>query len=167
MLIRDPVETLFQSTGVVGLMLVVTGAILMVPRLAGAGKRGTHPVRLIDALVVGLVQGIAVTPGISRSGITIAAGLLMGLRGEEAARFSFLLSVPAILGAIVLEGLGAGAGAPGGYGGGVLLLGLVASFLSGWFALRLVLRLVDSGRLDLFSYYCVGVGLLAVARFWP
>jgi undecaprenyl-diphosphatase len=110
------------------------------------------------ALVVGLVQGLAVFPGVSRSGSTIAAALFMGLAAGEAFRFSFLLSIPAILGAALLEGLEAGAAPlPPGW-----LMAAIAAFLLGWISLRLLRPLVLSGRWAYFGVYCFLLGLAAV-----
>jgi undecaprenyl-diphosphatase len=120
-------------------------------------SRRNEPLGPRIALLVGFVQGIAVLPGISRSGATIAAATALGLSPERAARFSFLLSLPAILGATILEvdlaeittqGLGP-----------AYLLGALTAFVSGLFALKLLVMIVDRGKLWAFAPYVAAVGL--------
>jgi undecaprenyl-diphosphatase len=117
------------------------------------------PLTPIKALGIGIAQCIAILPGVSRSGSTLTAGLMFGLSGEEAARFSFLLSVPAILGAAVLD-------APeiAHLGGNPWIL--VGSFLvaaaSGYVAIRLVWKVMQRGRLAMFAPYCALLGLAAL-----
>ena len=113
-----------------------------------------------DALIIGLAQGIAITPGISRSGTTIAVALMLGLRRELAARFSFLLSIPAILGAFLLKAKDFD------FGSSQALLplavGFTAAAVSGWGALVLLLRLVRSGDFSRFAYYLAPLSILAI-----
>ncbi len=160
-LIQHPVEAAFRSVGVVGFSLVATGLFLGVTRWKRGGAKGILQVGLFEAFIIGIAQGLAVTPGISRSGITIVAGLVLGLSGFTAARFSFLLSVPAIIGGTVFEVLKQGISA-GNYGISAELSGFLVAFLSGVIALKLVLGMVSSGRLYYFSYYCVPLGLLMI-----
>jgi undecaprenyl-diphosphatase len=112
----------------------------------------------IDAILIGVAQGIAIIPGISRSGATISMGLFCGLNRELAGRFSFLLSIPAILGATFLEMRKIS-------GTSELLLtamGMVAAFGVGILSLAFLMRLIKAGGLSYFSYYCFGVGLLMI-----
>jgi undecaprenyl-diphosphatase len=112
------------------------------------------------------VQGIAIVPGISRSGITIAVALMLGVERELAARFSFLLSVPAILGALAFElrdVLPAAQGMPEIQGLGVMVIGVLVAAVTGIFALYIVLGVVRRGRISLFAYYCWALGALAIA----
>ena len=152
----------------VSLMLLVTAALLLAARLA----RGTAPpragwgARWPWALLVGAVQGLAVIPGISRSGATIAAGMLAGADRETAADFSFLASVPAILGALVvslpeLAALDAAVDVP------AMAAGMAVSFAAGWLALTVLLRIVRRGRLHLFAVYLIPVGLLGLILLDP
>lgn len=136
-------------------LLVVLGRLIRRPREA----RGLDAMTLRDALLIGLAQGFAVTRGISRSGSTITTGVLLGLRQDAAATFSFLLSVPAILGALVLtmkdfDGEVA-ALVPG-------LLGAVIAGVVGVVALKLLLKLLDRGRLGVFAIWCAAVGVFAI-----
>ena len=164
--LRSAVERMMGSPLAVGCGLLFTAGLLaLVPLLAERRGQLYEPGRPLKglkiALVVGLVQGLAVLPGVSRSGSTIAAGLVMGLAVEEAFRFSFLLSVPAILGASLLEALklcrSDTLALPPGWGWAV-----AAAFVTGWIALTLMRRLVLSGRWAYFGLYCLALGSAAV-----
>jgi undecaprenyl-diphosphatase len=166
---KDRLEELYGSISAVGLLLVVTGAILIgtgillaATNLISKEYGGRTRVGLLAALVVGTAQGLAIMPGISRSGTTIVAGLLCGLNRDLSGRFSFLLSIPAIIGAVVLQfdvrtltrvGL-----AP-------LLLGFAASALVGFFALKTLMNMVRKGQLHYFAPYCCMMGLILVIFF--
>jgi undecaprenyl-diphosphatase len=155
---EDTFERLFESVRLVGLMLILTGTVLLLTRLARGGGRDAAEMRWPDALIIGVVQGMAITPGISRSGVTIAAALLLGIERETAARYSFLLSIPSILGALLLR-MG---GAEDGVGTAALVVGFVAAALTGYLCLTLLVRLVKRGRLSWFAPYCFALGLLAL-----
>lgn len=150
---KDPLEKMFGSLNVVGLMLVVTGTLLAVTRLVPEGKRGLG---VSMALAVGAAQGLAIIPGISRSGATIACGILLGLDRDLAARFSFLLSIPAILGALILQMVTGTARGPGLL---VLVEGGVTAAVVGFFALKLLMGLVRRGRFSVFAPYCWILGI--------
>ncbi len=159
-LFKDPLEALFHAPRAAAAMLLVTGALLWVSEVLARPRFGLEGLGYGRALAVGVVQGLAIVPGISRSGSTIAAGTLLGVRGEDAARFSFLLSVPAVLGAVVLQVPELGAvepGAPAVYAAGVL-----AAFLSGLWAIRFLLAVIRRGRFRWFAVYCwcLGTGYL-------
>ena len=159
-LMKEKVAYMFQSPLLVGISLIITGSILWY----GSGKKGTiSKPDLKSGLVVGLAQGIAVIPGISRSGITIVTALTRGFSLEEAFRFSFLLSLPAISGAVVLELLEAGtidnftSSLPS-----VWLLGVVSAFSFGLFALKILQKVVLFGKWRWFAVYCFVVGVMAL-----
>lgn len=144
-------------------MLLVTAAALLSARLVrGTAERRAGPEPgWLWALLIGAVQGLAVIPGISRSGTTIAAGVLAGADRETAANFSFLASVPAILGAVVvalpeLSALEAAVDVS------ALAAGMAVSFAAGWLALTVLLRIVRRGRLHLFALYLIPVGILGL-----
>ena len=152
----------------VALMLLATAALLVAARvLRGAALPRPHwRPRWPWALLVGVVQGVAVLPGISRSGATMAAGVVAGADREMAAEFSFLAAIPAIVGALAVSlpeaaALGAATSAT------AIACGLVASFAVGWLALTLLLRIVRRGRLHLFALYLVPVGLLGMLLLPP
>ena len=153
------VGILFQSSALAGAMMVVTGTVLYLSRYRQAPGKDLGAMTWRDALLIGIAQGIAVLPGISRSGFTIAAALFCGLQRDIAARFSFLLSIPAILGAALIEG--ARLVQPGRLEGLPLGPGLVAVPVAaavGYFALRLVIQALLQWRFHLFAYYCWAVG---------
>ncbi|WP_320041891.1 undecaprenyl-diphosphate phosphatase [uncultured Desulfobacter sp.] len=152
-------DILFTSSLLVGSMLIVTGALLWISRYyyrVGEGKYLT----ISRAVIIGIVQGLAVIPGISRSGATIATGLFTGLDRKTAARFSFLLSIPAILGAQVLSVKDVIESQ--GHIDSATICGTIASFIVGLAALKLLLKLVDTGKFHLFAPYCWLAGILAL-----
>lgn len=160
-LFKPVFEGFFSSLSVVGGGLLLTGALLWVSDRVSVPRKGLEETSYFDALIIGTVQGLAITPGISRSGSTIAGGLLLGLNRDLAARFSFLLSIPAVLGAGMLKFKDL-------YSGGSdlqfwpALAGALSAGLSGFLAILFLLRLVRQGRLHFFAYYCWAVGLLVL-----
>ncbi len=161
-LVSDYVEQLQQSTIAIGIALLITGVILFTADRCRKGKKTEKDASFWDALIVGLAQAVGVVPGISRSGITISAGLFSGFDREFAVRFSFLLSIPAVLGANILTlakgGLDISAGMLPAY-----IAGIVTAAVCGYFAIKLVKYLVDSKKFGGFAYYCWVVGLAAIA----
>lgn len=155
--LKDQVEAAFTSVRLVGIDLLATSLILFVSRFFPGGTARLTPLR---ALFIGGAQALAVLPGISRSGSTLTAGLMGGLSGVDSARFSFMLAIPVILGAVVME-LPAladlGASSPG-----ALVAGFLSAAGSGYLAIRIVWRVMERGRLALFAPYCAAVGLLAL-----
>jgi len=161
---RSFFESLFGSTLAVGALLIVTGSImlmadLVLERTHGA-RRAIRDMGLIDALVVGLFQALAIAPGLSRSGLTISGGVYLGFDRRSAARFSFLLSVPAILGAGLLNvgDLIAGFGEAG----AAYTAGAVASFFASIFAVYFLLRFLRSHRFTVFIIYTMVLGAFVV-----
>jgi undecaprenyl-diphosphatase len=152
----DFVENSFESLSVVGIALIVTGCFLLASSRFTTGRRGLGEVATKDAVLVGLAQSVALVPGISRSGSTIVAGLMRGIEHGAAARFSFLLSIPAILGAAVFKfsdvALVSG-DALWGY-----VAGFSTAFAIGYVAIGIVIKLLASQRFYLFGYYCLGMG---------
>ena len=165
-LFRGIADRLFASVFIVGLMLMVTGLLLWLTRWAATRVEQPGADRLTpkNAFIIGVVQGLAIIPGISRSGSTISIALLLGIRREMAARYSFLLSIPAIIGAGLLsfkEGLSQTDQAIQ-----ISLLGAVAAALVGYGALKSLLHVVKKGRLHLFAPYCWMAGILAIVFSW-
>lgn len=148
-------ESAFASVKTVGSMLILTGAWLI---LGNFIRFGTEGMSGFKAILIGLAQGIAVIPGISRSGATISTALFLGLDPQAAARFSFLLAIPAIILAFLfkLKG-GAFAGFNINY-----LFGLITSCIVGILSLKLLLRMLYRNRFYIFGFYCILVGILAV-----
>jgi undecaprenyl-diphosphatase len=158
--IKQYEAVLFSSASLVGFMLILTGIILWVSRNYYTAEPIGDGFSIKKAVFIGTVQGLAVLPGISRSGSTIAAGMMAGLDRDTAARFSFLLSVPAVMGAEVLglkdimeQGLSIDL---------VTIYGTIAAFITGLIALKLLLHLVHAGRFHLFAPYCWLAGAAAL-----
>ena len=156
-LFRSSIENLFGSLSMVGVMLVVTGLILAITKLIPEDYNRSEVVGILVALAVGTAQGLALIPGISRSGSTIVCGLLCGLIRDMAARFSFLLAIPAIIGATVVQLDAEGIGNVGLLS---LTSGFISSALVGLIALRILMGMVRRGRLFYFAPYCWALGLL-------
>lgn len=156
----DLLEGQFSSVRAVGCFLMVNGAILMLSKNVPEGGRGLDELRVRDAAIIGCAQAFALFRGISRSGTTIVCALRIGVARETAAAFSFLLSIPAIGGAVLLKG--GQALREGGVAPGPLLTGAIAAGLTGYLALVVLIRLVKGGRLHHFAWYCWALGLIAI-----
>ncbi|MDD4516722.1 undecaprenyl-diphosphate phosphatase [Massilibacteroides sp.] len=159
---KDYVETLF-GTGllIVGCMLLVTAALLTFSYYAK--PRMKEDISFKDAFLIGLVQAFAVLPGLSRSGSTIATGLLLGNKRELVAKFSFLMVIIPILGEVFLDLMKGGFSAEAsGISTVSLITGFVAAFVSGALACKWMIRIVSKGKLIYFAYYCVLAGLCAI-----
>jgi len=157
--LKDYFELLFASPIAVGFMLLITGAILFATKGNDNSGKEDSEISIKDALMIGVAQGFAITPGISRSGMTIAVALMLGVKRESAARFSFILSMPAILGAAILKARHASIDS------GeltVILLGSAVAFVVGIAALVWLINIVKRGKLVWFSYYCWLVGIVVI-----
>lgn len=161
---KDAVDTLFGSLGIVGWMLLVTGTLLWLTRKVPAAGRSLRQTTIKDALIIGLVQGLAIVPGISRSGSTIAVALFLGVDREIAGRFSFLLSIPAIIGALVLSFNSSFLNTS--IATEVILLGAFSAASVGYAALKVLLRLVENGSIYRFAPYCWLIGALVLVYNW-
>ncbi len=155
LLFNQTFERMFDSARWTGVMLTVTGTVLFFTR--AAPQNPNRKLGVVTALLIGTVQGLAIAPGISRSGTTIATALFCGIEREEAARFSFLLSIPSIIGALIVES----GGASNGVGTSAMMAGFVSAVVTGYFCLALLVQLVKMNRLSVFSYYCWAVGIAA------
>ncbi|GAB6093787.1 undecaprenyl-diphosphate phosphatase [Desulfatiferula olefinivorans] len=153
-------ERMFSSVALVGAALCITGMMIWLTRPLQNRSLAIDRFSIKKALIIGLVQGLAITPGISRSGSTIAVGLYLGLSRELSARFSFLLSIPAICGAAVLhlKDLNGAEQLPP----VVLASGMAAAGVSGYLALAFLVFIVKKGRLFVFAPYCWLLGLLCL-----
>ena len=176
LLFKTQLESFFEETRLVSVMLILTGAILQLPRLRNRvswvfllgrfRKRRetqrnspTGQLKTWHAPLIGIAQGCAITPGISRSGTTISLALFLGIPAKTAAEYSFLLSIPAILGAVALKVRDVGDTTIPLYivGGGML-----AAFIVGYIALRFLLVVLNRGKFSLFSYYCIALGVISL-----
>ncbi len=155
---QSRVDFIFGSPRIVGTMLLVTGLLLFLTRKHTGTGRPLESMKIRDALLIGLAQGMAILPGLSRSGATICTALFLGVERKAAAPFSFLLSVPAILGALFLQASSSLTPSP--LSVKILLLGSFTAAVVGFFALKLLLRVVNHGRLFAFAPYCWAVGIL-------
>ncbi|MEJ2099091.1 MAG: undecaprenyl-diphosphate phosphatase [Desulfobacterales bacterium] len=155
-------DRLFASGLITGLMLIVTGLLLWLTRRTGASKDQAQYNRLTpkNAFIIGTVQGLAIIPGISRSGSTISIALMLGIDREMAARYSFLLSIPAIIGAGLMSLKDALFQTD--LAIGTALLGAFTAALVGYAALKALLQMVKKGHLHVFAPYCWLVGILAI-----
>lgn len=159
----DMVEGLGASPAFVAVMLLVTGCILFLSDRFGGGRKNARTATVKDALLVGLAQGMATIPGLSRSGTTISAGMALGFDRNFAVRYSFLLSLPAVLGATLLKVVKvAGAGGIDTKMLPMYLSGMAVAGVVGYFSIRLVKLLADKGKFGRFAYYCWIVGVIAL-----
>jgi len=165
---KDYVEDIFSSGKMmllVGLMLFVTALLLA---FSYYRKSGNRDITFRDALIIGIAQTFAVLPGISRSGATIATGLIIGNKRGEMARFSFLMVLVPIMGENILDLMKSGfsrAPLEGGISGLVLLVGFLGAFVSGLLACKWMISIVKQGKLIYFAMYCALVGALAIGGY--
>ena len=160
--IQDKVEAIGNHPVFVCVALLVTGCILFFSDRMGQGRKTVRNATLLDVLLVGVAQGCATVPGLSRSGCTISAGMVRGFDRKFAVRYSFLMSLPAVLGATLLEVLDVMK-----LEGGIpkenltmYLVGMAVAAVVGYFSIQLVKLLADKGRFGAFAFYCWGAGAL-------
>ena len=161
-----PIRKAVQSLGVnmvfVGAALIVTGFLLFLCDRVRKGRKTERSATWLDALLVGVGQAVATLPGVSRSGMTITAGCFVGYERRFAVRFSFLLSIPAVLGANILS---IGDAVKAGINGAevpMYLVGVVTAAVVGYLCIRLLKYVADKGRFGAFAYYCWAVGILTL-----
>ncbi len=160
-LFSDFFETMFSDPIATSIFLIITGFLLLSTRFIA---QTTKSVSVLSAIVMGVGQALAIFPGISRSGATIAAGMLSGVKPAEAAEFSFLLAIPAILGAVVFKMddlLTLQNSLVGQY-----VIGAVLAFVFGWVAISGLLAVIRKGKFAYFAYYCFAVGTVGLYLFW-
>ena len=154
------VERAFADVSLVGVMLLVTGLVLFLTRFAR--PQPDKRVGWGTAMVIGFAQAFAIMPGISRAGMTISAGLFAGIAREQAARYSFLLALPAILGATLLEAFEITGAELERQFVFVLTIGTLAAFVSGYVAIKTIFFVLRRDKFSYFSFYCLAVGLAAI-----
>jgi undecaprenyl-diphosphatase len=158
----DYIEEAFSSVLVVGVMLLITAVLLSFAYFAKPRQKETISYR--DAFIIGMAQAFAALPGLSRSGTTIATGLLLGNKKESVAQFSFLMVLPPILGNALLDVV------KGEFGGGVeilpLVAGFVTAFVTGCLACKFMLEIVKRGKLIWFAVYCAMAGAVAITTYF-
>ena len=161
--VKDHVESLYSNTFFVGFALIVTGLMLFFSDRMRRGTKTERNATMLDAIIVGFGQALAVVPGISRSGTTIAVGMVRKFDREYAVRFSFLLSIPAVLGANILSLADALKSVSDWSLLPMYLVGVVVAAVSGYLAIRLLRYIAKKGSFGWFSYYCWGAGLVTLA----
>ena len=160
--IRRHVQGLTDNMVFVGAALIVTGILLFLCDRVRKGRKTERSATWLDALLVGVGQAVATLPGVSRSGMTITAGCFVGYERRFAVRFSFLLSIPAVLGANILS---IGDAVQTGINGAevpMYLVGVVTAAVTGYLCIRLLKYVADKGRFGAFAYYCWAVGILTL-----
>ena len=153
LLFSDLIETAFSSPKMASVMLIVTGLVLISTARLKKMKRNFWEIKWHHALIVGVAQAIAILPGISRSGATISASLHLGISSEDAARFSFILSLPAIFGAALFEARKIAAVPVSEFP--ALIVGMLAAGIVGYLAIAVMLKIVSRGKLYYFAPYCI------------
>ena len=162
LLLKGTAEKLSGSSAFIGVMLLITGGVLYAAGRFPGREKSEKDISLLDVILVGLAQALAVLPGLSRSGLTISAGLLRGFPKRFAVKFSFLLSVPAVIGAALISLVEA---VRLGFDVGLLpmyLAGMAAAAVSGYFAIRLLRWITSRGSVGGFAYYCWGAGIVSI-----
>jgi len=158
-LLSDEIEFLFSGNmTLVGIMLIITGTLLFLTRILKTKKL---KISKVHALIIGLSQAFAVIPGISRSGATICTSLFLGNNKSEAAKFSFLIVIPVIFGAILKDIL-SGDIFDNEIKISILIIGFISSFLTGVLACKLMLKIVSNNNLIYFSFYCFLLGIISI-----
>ena len=160
--VKDAVQGLSNSMVFIGAALIVTGVLLFVSDRVKKGRKNERTATWLDVLIVGLGQAIATMPGISRSGMTITTGCFVGFERKFAVRFSFLLSIPAVLGANILSLADAAKTGINWAEVPVYLVGVVTAAVVGYLCIRLLRFIADRGKFGAFAYYCWAVGVLTL-----
>ena len=163
---KDIVEATSGNLIVTGVCLICTGLILALSDFLADGDKKLKEMNNVDAFAIGTAQGIATLPGLSRSGTTIVAGLLCGLDRSYAAKYSFIMSRPAVLEALVIELFDLGEETITASDVGCYIVGMLFAAVIGYFALRLLMNLVVSRYFKYFAYYCGAIGLISIIVYF-
>ena len=162
LLFNDLFNGMYLSLIAIGIGLLITGTILVIAERMGRNSKGIKEMKFRNAFFVGLMQGVAICPGISRSGSTLFGGLISGLNREFAVKFAFLISIPSILGSVIVE-------APDAFKAGMdmsligpVVVGVLVSALSGLFAIKAMIKLVSNKNLMGFSVYTWALGIAVI-----
>lgn len=165
LLFNDLIESFFESGATLGIGFIFTGIVLMYADTIGKKTRSFSELKVKDPLVIGTAQAVAMLPAVSRSGMTISSALALGIERKTAADFSFLLSIPAILAAVVLDlykMIQSGENALAAVGLGPVAIGMLFAAISGFVAVKAMLRLINNKKLCYFSYYLWALGGLVL-----
>lgn len=159
------VERTLRSPLIISISLIVIAIFLYISEKRFKASRSMNDITIRDAIIIGISQALAIIPGVSRSGITIAAGLTCGLKRADSARFSFLLSTPIVAGAVALHGYSILKGHTH-IDIGIFSSGVIVSFISGIIAIKLLLQYFKRHSLMVFVYYRIILGVIIVAGLW-
>ncbi len=162
LLFNDFFDSLYTSVIPIGVGLIITGFLLVFAERMGEGNRGIQQMNFRNAIFIGLVQGVAICPGISRSGSTLFGSLICNLDRKFAVKFVFLISIPSILGSAVLEAPAAIEAGVTAADVGPILVGMLVAAVSGLVAIKTMIKIVSDKKLSYFSYYVWAVGLIVV-----
>ncbi|NCC17090.1 MAG: undecaprenyl-diphosphate phosphatase [Clostridia bacterium] len=165
LLFNDTFESIFGAGKFIGFNFILTGLILLYADTRKSGKKKIRNLSLFDSLVVGTLQGVAILPAVSRSGMTISASLARGMDRENAARYSFLLSIPAILGGMVLtikDMITGEVVLTEAIGTIPMIIGFITAAVSGYFAIRFMVNIIKNGKLKWFSVYVFILGSVLI-----
>lgn len=161
-LFNDFFEGLYSSVAAIGIGLIITGFLMFFAEKMGSASKGIERMNFRNAIFIGILQGVAICPGISRSGSTLVGGLTTGLNREFAVKFAFLISIPSILGSFILELSDAiSAGTDSGLIGPIVV-GVAVAAVSGFAAIKGMISIVSKQKLKYFSYYVWVLGILCV-----
>lgn len=162
LIFNDLFKSFYESLLAVGMGLIFTGTILWISERLNSSRKGIREMKFSHAIFVGICQGIAITPGVSRSGSTLFGGLISGLNRKLAVKYAFLISIPSILGSVVLE-------APSAFEQGMdmtlaipILVGVIVAAVSGLFAIKTMINFVSKQKLCYFSYYTWVLGAAVI-----
>ena len=159
---NDLFESFYETLLPTGIGLLFTGVLLWIAQSKRKNRMGIEQMRWTQAVIIGTMQGIAICPGVSRSGSTLVGGLLSGLEREFAVEFAFLISVPSILGSLILESHGESMGAAVGSSMGPIIVGCIVAALSGILAIKTMITVVRKYSLRFFSFYVWALGIFLI-----
>jgi len=154
--LKDIFEAMFSSLAAVGCFLMLTGILIVLAETYGKARKDIKRVSFLDSFIIGIAQGCAIAPGLSRSGTTISASLLVGMERKLALRFSFLLSIPAILGASMFKAKDIIHNVSP-----QMMAGFIAAAISGYLAIWLFMRMIEKKDIKIFAYYCFAAGIVS------
>ncbi len=160
--LEGTVEFVSGYTILIGVLWLINGALLFISENIKKNTKSFSEIKPQNAFIVGLYQLLAIFPGISRSGMTITGGLLNGFKREFAVKFSFILSIPAILGSVLVTVLKDAEELAAGGNFGVIIVGMLASFVSGLCAIKLLNYITKKHSFKIFAYYCFTLGVIAI-----
>ena len=164
-LLNDIIETVETELLVPGICLVATAVIILISDYISEGQKKAKDVTVGDAFAIGTAQGIATLPGLSRSGSTIAACVLCGFDRKFAVKYSFIMSIPAILGALVLKLTKLSSESVSGGEVVSYIVGMIVAAVVGYFALILTIRIVQKKSFKYFAFYCFGIGVVSIIAY--